>query len=179
MGSIHATRYAIDYPEDITAILAVSHPMDAVQSAHQLESFPLSVFYLPNIMESHHRLYRKMPFIDNPAIEKARNLTELDTVYTAPSLGMKSCVELWEKLSIYDKIERIKVPLIHLIADDDPFSNKKYFPFTDVQKESSKFMTLVTTKEGGHCGFIKGLSGEHSLVEDIAFEWFEKVAHEN
>ena len=179
MGSMHATRYSIDYPDDITAVLAVSHPMDAVKSAHQLESFPLSLLYLPKIMESHHRLYKKMPFIDNPAIEKAKNLTELDTVYTAPSLGMKSCYELWEKLSIYDKIDKIKVPLIHLIAEDDPFSNKSYFPFVEMQKDSNKFMALVTTKEGGHCGFIEGFNGEHSLVEDIAFEWFEKAAQVN
>lgn len=57
MGAMHATRYSIDYPDDITAILAVSHPMDAVKSAEQLESFPLKYLYLPKIMQSHHKLY--------------------------------------------------------------------------------------------------------------------------
>lgn len=179
MGSMHATRYAIDYPEDVTAILAVSHPMDAVKSAQQLESFPLNLLYLPKIMESHHRLYRKQPFIHNDEIERAKNLTELDTVYTAPSLGMKSCFELWERLSIYDKIDKIKVPLIHLIAADDPFTSRDYFPYEEVQKESNQWMALAVTQEGGHCGFIEGWDGKHSLVEDIAFEWFEKAAQIN
>lgn len=176
MGAMHATRYAIDHPGDVTAIVAVSHPMDAVKSSHKLETFPLNFFYLPNIMESHHRLYKKNPFLNNPDIEKSKNMTELDTAYTAPSLGMKSCIEYWEHLSIYDKIGGFNVPIIQLIAEDDPFTFKSCFPFKEAQEGSNRFMVLVTTKEGGHCGFIEGFDGEHSLVEDIAFEWFEKAA---
>lgn len=179
MGAMHATRYAIDYPSDITAVVAVSHSMDAEKSAKILETFPSNKLYLPNIMESHHRLYRKHPFLNNPEIEKTKNMTELDTIYTAPTLGMKSCNEYWSHLSIYDKIDRFNAPIIQLAAEDDPITNKIFFPFKEAQSESNRFMVLVTTKEGGHCGFIEGFDGEHSLVEDIAFEWFEKAAEMN
>ena len=39
MGAMHATRYAIDYPGDVTAIVAVSHSMDAEKSAKIVVSF--------------------------------------------------------------------------------------------------------------------------------------------
>lgn len=39
MGAMHATRYAIDYTGDVTAIVAVSHSMDAEKSAKIVVSF--------------------------------------------------------------------------------------------------------------------------------------------
>lgn len=176
MGAMHATRYSVDYPGDVTAIVAVSHTMNVGEATKQLEDFPLSAFYLPNIMDSHHRLFKKQTFIKNPAAEKAKNMTELDTVYTAPSLGMKSCYDYWDHMTIYEKIPNFKTPILQLVAEDDPFTKKKYFPFKEAEKLDNNNMILVTTKEGGHCGFIKGMDGEHSLVEDIAFEWFDKAA---
>lgn len=179
MGAMHATRYAKDYPGDVTAIVAVSHTMNVGEATKQLEEFPLSIFYLPNIMDSHHRLIKKQTFIHNPAAEKAKNMTELDTVYTAPSLGMKSCYDYWDHMTIYNQINNFSTPIIELVAEDDPFTKKAYFPFKEAEHEDNQYMALVTTKEGGHCGFIEGMDGEHSLVEDIAFEWFEKAAQTN
>ena len=106
-------------------------------------------------------------------------MTELDTVYTAPSLGMKSCYDYWDHMTIYDKIPLFHTPILQLVAEDDPFTKKKYFPFKEAEQADNQYMVLVTTKEGGHCGFIEGMDGEHSLVEDIAFEWFEKATQAN
>lgn len=176
MGSMHASRYAVEYPEDITAVVAVSHTMHVEKATKQLEQFPLNIFYLPNIMKSHHRLLKKQHFLHNPAAIKSKNMTELDTVYTAPSLGMKSCYDYWAHMTIYNQIPKFKTPIIELAAEDDPFTRREYFPFKEAQMENNQYMCLVSVKEGGHCGFMEGIKGDHSLVEDISFEWFDRAA---
>lgn len=179
MGAMHATRYAADYDGDITAIVAVSHTMNVEKATRQLDDFPLNKFYLPNIMQSHHRLLKKQPFFKNPEMLKITSMVKFDQLYTAPSIGMKSCEDYWSHITIYDKIPKFNTPILELVAEDDPFTKKSYFPFKEAEQSDNQFMVLATTKEGGHCGFIEGMDGEHSLVEDIAFEWFEKAAQMN
>ena len=175
MGAMHATRYATEY-DDVTAVIAVSHTMNVEKATKQLEEFPLNKFYLPNIMESHHRVLKKNQFLNCPQALAAKNMTELDTYWTAPSLGMSSCEEYWAHMTIYDKIPQFKVPIIQLVSEDDPFTRKSYFPYKEAELENNQNMVLVTTAEGGHCGFLEGMSADHTLVEDVAFEWFDKVA---
>lgn len=183
MGAMHATRYAADYEGDVTAIVAVSHTMNVEKATRQLDEFPLNKFYLPNIMQSHHRLLKKQQFVDDPKyrdeVMKINSMVKFDSVYTAPSIGMKSCEDYWSHITIYDRVPKFTTPILELVAEDDPFTRKSYFPFKEAEQDDNQYMVLVTTKEGGHCGFIEGIDGEHSLVEDIAFEWFEKAAKMN
>lgn len=175
MGAMHATEYAMQFPEDITAIVAVSHTMDVEKATKQLDDFPLNKFYLPNIMQSHYRLLKKQPYFNKPELLKIKSMVQFDTEYTAPSIGMKSCNDYWAHITIFNKIPKFGTPILELVAEDDPFTKKSYFPFKEAEQDNNQYMVLVTTKEGGHCGFIEGMDGEHTLVEDIAFEWFEKV----
>lgn len=179
MGAMHATRYSVEYPGDITAIVAVSHTMNVEKATKQLDDFPLNKFYLPNIMASHHRLLKKQTYFNNPEIMKIHSMVKFDIAYTAPSIGMKSCTDYWSHITIYEKIPKFTTPIIELVAEDDPFTNKKYFPYKEAEQDDNQYMILVTTKEGGHCGFIEGFDGCHSLVEDVAFEFFEKIVQMN
>ena len=102
-------------------------------------------------------------------------MVEFDVAYTAPSCGME-INEFWKNVSIFDKIPKFGTPILELVAEDDPFTNPKFFPIKEAEMDYNQYMLLVTVKEGGHCGFIEGLDGVHSFVEDLAFEWFEKAA---
>lgn len=175
MGAMHVTEYATKY-DDVTAVMAVSHTMNAVKTTKQMEEFPLNKLYLPAIMASHHRLMRKNTFIDRPELLKTKNMTELDTLYTAPSLGLSSCEEYWSKLTIYPRVPLFKVPILELVAEDDPFTRKSYFPFEEALAESNNNMVLVTTAEGGHVSFMTGLKGDKTLIDTMAIEWFARCA---
>lgn len=181
MGSQQCTRYAAVYPDDLTAVVGVSHLMDLTKATKQIDTFPVNTFYLPNIIASHRRLLKKQPFLDKDYKEKLMkidSMVEFDVEYTAPSVGME-INEFWKNVSIFDKIQNFGTPILELVAEDDPFTNKKFFPIDEAGLDYNQFMLLVTVKEGGHCGFIEGLDGEHSFVEDLAFEWFEKAAKMN
>ena len=84
-----------------------------------------------------------------------------------------------EHICVYDRIEQFNAPIMQLVAEDDPITTKACFPYKEAQEDGNRYMALVTTKEGGHCGFIEGIDGEHSLVEDLAFEWFERAVELN
>lgn len=178
MGAMHATEYATKY-SDVTAVVAVSHTMNGPKGAKQLEEFPLNRLYLPAIMASHHRLMRKNTFLDMPELLKTKNMTELDTLYTAPSLGLSSCEEYWDKLSIYHRVPLFKVPILQLVSEDDPFTRKSYFPYQEALADANQNMVLVTTPEGGHVSFLTGLKGDKTIIEDIAIEWFMRCSNAN
>lgn len=178
MGSQQCTRYAAVYPDDLTAVVGVSHLMDLTRATKQIDTFPVNRFYLPNIIASHRRLLKKQPYLDPEYAKKLMkidSMVEFDIAYTAPSVGME-INEFWKNVSIFDKIPRFGTPILELVAEDDPFTNKDFFPIKEAEMDYNQFMLLVTVKEGGHCGFIEGLDGEHTFVEDLAFEWFDKAS---
>lgn len=181
MGCQQCTRYAAVYPEDLTAVVGVSHLMDLTKATKQIDTFPVNTLYLPNIIASHRRLLKKNKYLDQEYINKLMkidSMVEFDVAYTAPSCGME-INEFWRNVSIFDKIPKFGTPILELVAEDDPFTNVNFFPIKEAKMDYNQFMLLVTVKEGGHCGFIEGMDGNHSFVEDLAFEWFDKAAKMN
>jgi predicted alpha/beta-fold hydrolase len=155
MGAIHASTYAALY-DNVTAVVGVSHTMDSPGAMKQVESFPLKSFCLPQIMAAHHRLFQRNPAVSKPEYLEAMTMTELDTVFTAPSLGFNSALEYWNHLSIYDRIPLFKMPILEIVSEDDPFTKKEYFPFKQAVSSENRNMVLLTTAEGGHVGFLEG-----------------------
>jgi predicted alpha/beta-fold hydrolase len=175
MGAVHASTYSSLY-NDVTAVVGVSHTMDGPRSMKQLDEFPLKYVCLPKIMEAHHRLLKRNPSLNKPEYLTAKTMTEMDTIYTAPSLGLKSAEEYWHKLSIFDRVPQFRVPTLEIAAEDDPFTKKEYFPFREAVAKENRNMVLVTTAEGGHVGFLQGWAGRKSLIDTLVFDWFDKVS---
>ena len=74
---------------------------------------------------------------------------------------------------IKGKINRIKVPLFALNAEDDPFSPGDSLPM-DEAKRSDHFV-MLSTSYGGHIGFMEGFWPTRYHFSDRVFEQFAKA----
>ena len=74
---------------------------------------------------------------------------------------------------IIGKINQIKVPVLAVNAEDDPFSPGETLPH-DEAKQSDSFALLSTTY-GGHIGFLEGLwPSDYHFCERV-FEQFTNM----
>ena len=68
--------------------------------------------------------------------------------------GFKSVAEYYGACRLYDKVGAIKVPTLAINAEDDPFQ-----PGDSIPKEGatdSSHLAILTTKYGGHVGWMEG-----------------------
>merc|ERR1712098_865161 len=79
---------------------------------------------------------------------------EFDNRFTAKMFGYKDVMEYYADARLCDKVENIKVPTMAINAEDDPFQPSDSIP--KAQAERSSHLGIVTTKYGGHVGFVEG-----------------------
>jgi len=176
LGAMQTIEYSrVDGSVD--AVACVSHTYHSIRGAEILEKPIQAKLYLPVIMEKLKASVKKCSFLNPEWKEgalKAKNLREFDDALTTKTLGLKDHVEYYKLLAIYQKIPEIKVPLLILGSDDDPFTHQTLMPIKEV--EESNNVVLVRTPEGGHVSFIEGMNGQRSLVERVLPDWFEAVS---
>jgi len=79
---------------------------------------------------------------------------EFDSRFTSKMFGFKSVAEYYGACRLYDKVGAIKVPTLAINAEDDPFQ-----PGDSIPKEGatdSSHLAILTTKYGGHVGWMEG-----------------------
>lgn len=92
--------------------------------------------------------------IDERRIESARLLREFDDAATAPLHGFDGAADHYARSSSGPFIPKIRVPLLIVSAEDDPFVPGETLP-TDLMKENPHVTPLVS-RQGGHVGFLAG-----------------------
>lgn len=104
-----------------------------------------------------------------------RTVREFDDAITAPQFGYKDAQEYYEAAGAKKVIDKVRVPLLLITAEDDPFV--PYVSFLAVQPEKNPAVQFVPTTHGGHCGFISKHSGvERFWVEQRIVGFCEEVA---
>jgi predicted alpha/beta-fold hydrolase len=97
---------------------------------------------------------RRFPGIDGARVRSARTLFEFDEALTGPVHGFKGAEDYWAQSSSGPYVERVRVPLLLLSAEDDPF-----IPAACLPREAAAAnpcVTLETPARGGHLGFVAG-----------------------
>ena len=96
---------------------------------------------------------------------KTKSIREFDNLVTAPSWGFENAEHYYRSQSAISLLDRIRLPLVILTADDDPL-----VPFSIFRKAAlSSHTELVTTRGGGHMGY---LSSPKTPFGDRRFEDF-------
>ncbi len=138
----------------IKKIIAVSTPVDLMDSAYELSKYK-NYFYNQLFLKSLKNKLRlkleKFPEcgISIRDISKISSLKQFDDIYTSVAHGFDDAIDYWIKNSSKQFIPYIKIPILMLNALDDPFLGKKCYP----ESEKNKYFTLETPKFGGHVGF--------------------------
>jgi len=100
----------------------------------------------------------------------SRTIREFDDRFTVRMFGYKSVDEYYEAARLHPKIKNIKVPTLALNAEDDPFQPGDSIPYIGAQ--NSSHMAIMTTKYGGHIGFMEGTIPSRYFYSDRVFSQY-------
>ena len=101
-------------------------------------------------------------------------MREFDDAITAPAFGYKDAQEYYEAAGAKKVIGQVRVPLLLVTAQDDPFV--PYESFLRAKVGENPKVRFVAPEHGGHCGFISRWAGaerfwaEERVVEFCAEE---------
>jgi hypothetical protein len=144
-------------PGQIRAAAAVSVPFDLALCAQTLDSkgFWRRVYrtrFLRTLKrKSLEKLARFPGAADEVRVRDARTLVAFDDALTARVHGFAGASDYYGQSSSAAFVPRVRVPLLLLSAEDDPFIPARCIPAVD-----NPLVTLEVWPKGGHLGFVEG-----------------------
>ena len=141
------------------AAAALSVPFDLKVCARALDapgamSFVYRTRFLHTLKRKALAKARRFPGIDAVRVRSARTLFEFDEALTGPVHGFVGAEDYWAQSSSGPYVARVRVPLLLLSAQDDPFIPAACLPREAAA--SNPCVTLEATARGGHLGFVAG-----------------------
>jgi uncharacterized protein len=104
-----------------------------------------------------------------------RTVREFDDAITAPHFGYKDAEEYYQSAGAKNVIAKVRVPLLLVTAQDDPFV--PYESLLRARVKENPYVRFVATEHGGHCGFVSRWSGtERFWAEERIVEFVEEEA---
>ncbi len=144
-------------PRQIRAAAAVSVPFDLALCAQTLDSkgFWRRVYrtrFLRTLKrKSLQKLARFPGAADEGLVRGARTLVAFDDALTARVHGFADADDYYAKSSSAGFVPGVRVPLLLLSAEDDPF-----IPARCIPRVANPSVTLEVWPHGGHLGFVEG-----------------------
>jgi uncharacterized protein len=143
----------------VRAAVAVSVPFDLKLCARALDARDaMALVYRTRFLRTLKRKTvekaRLFPQIDIARVRAARTLFEFDEAVTAPVHGFSGAQDYWAQSSSGPYVARVRVPLLLLSAQDDPFIPAECLPHAAAAANPA--VTLELYPNGGHLGFVAG-----------------------
>jgi len=143
----------------VRAAAALSVPFDLKECARALDapgamSFVYRSRFLRTLKRKALAKARRFPGIDAARVRSARTLFEFDEALTGPVHGFAGAEDYWAQSSSGPFVSRVRVPLLLLSAEDDPFIPASCLPRQAAA--ANPYVTLETHPRGGHLGFVAG-----------------------
>jgi predicted alpha/beta-fold hydrolase len=142
------------------AAVAVSVPFDLALCARTLDgpgamSFVYRTRFLRTLKRKSLEKAARFPGGFDPArVAAARTLEEFDEALTGPVHGFAGAEDYWAQSSSGPFVARVRVPLLLLSAEDDPFIPAQAIP--RAAAAANPLVTLEVHPHGGHLGFVEG-----------------------
>ncbi|OQV25310.1 Phospholipase ABHD3 [Hypsibius exemplaris] len=112
---------------------------------------------------------------DLEGLQDVRTLRQFDNHLTAKMFGYANADEYYKSVTLHDKIEHLKTPILALNAGDDVFS-----PYAAIPKDfSNPNLAILVTSHGGHIGFLEGRNPFGTNYVERVFQQFAKAVFEN
>ena len=86
-----------------------------------------------------------------------RTVREFDDAITAPCFGYRDAEEYYEAAGAKKVVGQVRVPMLLITAEDDPFV--PYVSFLAARVEQNPAIRFLAPHHGGHCAFISNKSG--------------------
>jgi predicted alpha/beta-fold hydrolase len=165
MGGNLVTKMAGEYgdaaPEALRAVCGVCPAIDLAASADALdkrENYFYQRRFVTGLLARYARKVALFPQIySRDGLGKIRTVREFDDAITAPCFGFRDAQEYYEAAGARKVVARVRVPMLMITAQDDPFV--PYEAFLAALVEENPAIRFVAPERGGHCGFISRHGG--------------------
>src|SRR6516225_8544248 len=149
-------------PMQLQGVATVCPALDLSRSADALElreNYLYQRHFVSGLMGRYRRKAELFPgrYAKN-GFGPIRTVREFDDAITAPAFGFKDAEEYYESAGAKRVIACVRVPLLVVTAQDDPFV--PYPSFLAARVEDNPCVQFLAPEHGGHCGFISKWSGE-------------------
>lgn len=144
-------------PPEIRAAAALSVPFDLAACARTLDSrgfwrWVYRTRFLHTLKKKAVEKLNQFPgALDEARVRRSATLFEFDGAVTAAVHGFRSAPDYYAQSSSGPFVARVRVPLLLLSAEDDPF-----IPPSCIPREVPTSVTLEVHRHGGHLGFVEG-----------------------
>ncbi len=168
-------------PKELRGAAVVCPSIDLAACADALEK-PENYFYQRHFVKGLMARYRTKAELyperySQNGLGRVRTVREFDDVITAPAFGYKDADEYYEAAGAKKVIGDVRVPLLLITAQDDPFV--PYESFLRAKAAENRFVHFVAPRNGGHCGFISRLGGaERFWAEERIVEFCAEICRE-
>ena len=143
-------------PREIRAAVALSVPFDLALCARTLDgpgfwTWLYRTRFLHSLKRKSLQKLRKFPgAADEERVRRARTLFEFDDALTARLHGFAGAEDYYAQSSSAHYVERVRVPLLLISAEDDPFIPARCVP------RKTRSVEVELSAQGGHLGFVEG-----------------------
>ena len=173
-GNISLNLVSRDLPQEVNikAVAAVSVPVEMHHSALKLPKW-YNLGYSKKFMETliAKGLEKANQFpdaIDRAALMRCKNLIEFDNIFTAPLHGFRDAKDYYAQAASLPHLASINIPTLIINAQDDTFLSDHCYPTS--LAAHSEWLHLMTTRYGGHVGFVDGKMP--NWLEDTVFRFY-------
>jgi predicted alpha/beta-fold hydrolase len=158
LGGNLSLKYAAEAPPPppLSAVVAISAPVDLASSAHAIDTDPLNRLYLRRFLrtllpKAWDKARRFPGWCRRGDLQRIRTIRDFDELVTAPLNGFASAEDYWARSSALPLLPRLTVPALLLNARNDPMLAPESFP-ESVARQHAHFH-LESPEHGGHVGF--------------------------
>lgn len=160
-------------PQALRAVCVVCPSMDMGACADALdrrENFLYQRHFVKGLMARYARKAKLFPELyPQNGFGAVRSVREFDDKITAPHFGYGDAQEYYEAVGAKKVLMNVRVPMLMITAQDDPFV--PYSSFQRANPAQNSAIHFVAPEYGGHCGFISNRIGaerfwaEQKIVE--------------
>ena len=151
-----AGEFGGNVPEALRGVCAVCPSVNLAACADALEwrrNFLYQRHFVRGLLSHYQHKAKLFPELySQNGFGRVRSVREFDDAITAPQFGYRDSAEYYEAAAAKRVIAHIRVPMLMITAQDDPFVPYPSFLSAGVDKVSA--IQFVAPKYGGHCGFI-------------------------
>jgi predicted alpha/beta-fold hydrolase len=176
-----AGEFTADSPKELKGVAVVCPAMDlsaCADALEKLENYGYQWHFVRGLLARYHRKAKMFPerYTRN-GFGPIRTVREFDDEITAPCFGYRDAQDYYDKASAKNVIHKVRVPMLLITAQDDPFV--PYESFAKARVEANPCVQFLAPRHGGHCGFISKWGGAECFwAEQRILEWVGRRSKE-
>jgi len=156
-----AGEFADEVPRALRGVCAVCPALDLSACADALErrdNYLYQRHFTNGLMARYARKAQLFPDrYPRNGFGRIRTVRQFDDAITAPCFGYRDAEEYYEAAGAKKVVAQVRVPLLLITAEDDPFV--PYVSFLAAGVEQNPSIRFLAPERGGHCAFISNTSG--------------------